>query len=161
MAVTIKSQNSSKKIVGVSVSDACEEFCASAFERTDGPWILTAPDGLTGEEFDLAASHGLYVNTSSEFMKFDDNKVRYDLLPPEFLEGVAKVLTVGAAKYAPNNWRKNTELWRYEAAMMRHFEAYRSGEYLDPETGLPHLHHAATNLAFLSVLTGQTTPSQD
>jgi len=32
---------------------------------------------------------------------------------------------------------------------MRHLEAYRSGEILDKESELPHLHHLFTNIAFL------------
>ena len=32
---------------------------------------------------------------------------------------------------------------------MRHFEAYRSGEKNDPESGMPHLWHVACNIMFL------------
>lgn len=84
-----------------------------------------------------------------EFMKFDQGKPRYDLIPPAFIESVANVLTFGANKYEPNGWRKCEDLGRYEAAMMRHFEAYRKGEKLDSETGLPHIAHAITNLLFI------------
>lgn len=83
-------------------------------------------------------------------MKFDDGKPRMDLIPPHAEQMLAMVLTFGAKKYAPDNWRlvENPEQ-RYIAAAMRHINAYRSGEINDPETGLPHLAHAMCCLAFL------------
>jgi hypothetical protein len=74
--------------------------------------------------------------------KYDGDKPRYDLLPVYAIEKVVKVLTFGAEKYDPNNWRY-VENWkeRYTAALMRHLEAYRKGIYTDDETGLPHLAH--------------------
>ena len=90
-----------------------------------------------------------------EFMKFDTDKIRYDLVPPKAIKQLAEVLTFGAKKYKPNNWRNNTDLSRYEGALLRHFEAYRMGEMLDEETGMPHLAHALTNLVFLLELTDE------
>lgn len=89
------------------------------------------------------------VEVVQQFMKFDGDKPRYDLIPPSSLEALAKVLTFGARKYKPNNWKNCEDLDRYVAATMRHFEAYRSGETLDSDSGMPHLWHAMTNLAFL------------
>lgn len=89
----------------------------------------------------------------NEFTKADVGKLLYDLLPPMAIEEVVKVLTFGTAKYAPDNWRKCDDLSRYRFAAMRHFEAYRKGEILDPETELPHLAHAICNLIFLLELT--------
>jgi hypothetical protein len=80
--------------------------------------------------------------------KYDKGKVRYELLPPAFIEAVAKVLTYGAAKYDDDNWLK-IDKERYYGALMRHIIAWRKGENLDRESGLPHLAHAACNLLFL------------
>ena len=85
----------------------------------------------------------------STFKKFDGDKVRYDLVPPSAIESIAKVLTFGAKKYDPNNWKSVEDPERYVGALYRHLEAWRAGEVLDPESGLPHLAHASTNLAFL------------
>ena len=98
------------------------------------------------------------VKVVEEFMKFDSEKLRYELIPTSATEGLAKVLTYGARKYKPNNWKKG-ELERYVGAAMRHLEAWRSGEKLDSESGLPHLEHLLTNVAFLIEL--DKTPSQD
>src|SRR5439155_8528080 len=35
-----------------------------------------------------------------------DRKSRFDLIPFEFLESVAEVLTSGAVKYGPYNWKR-------------------------------------------------------
>lgn len=83
-----------------------------------------------------------------EFMKFDTDKLRYDLVPPEATKALAEVLTYGAKKYKPNNWKQGTPD-RYVAALYRHLEAWRSGEMHDSESGLSHLSHALTNVAFL------------
>ena len=86
-------------------------------------------------------------------MKFDSGKLLYSLIPPETNKALAEVLTFGAQKYAPNNWQlvENGEQ-RYLDALYRHLEAYRFGETVDPESGLHHLAHALTNVAFLHYL---------
>ena len=38
---------------------------------------------------------------------------------------------------------------RVHDALMRHLRAHWDGESIDPETGLPHMAHAATNALFL------------
>ena len=81
-------------------------------------------------------------------IKFDSEKLRYDLIPHEVLEGLAEVLTYGAKKYADNNW-KNVDPKRYEAAMFRHYIAFKKGEQNDSESSLHHLKHMLTNAAFL------------
>lgn len=85
----------------------------------------------------------------AEGHKDDDGKPRYDLIPPEFLDDTAKVLTYGAMKYAPRNWEKGMAWGRVFGALMRHMWAWWRGQKLDPETGLPHLAHAACCIAFL------------
>jgi hypothetical protein len=73
--------------------------------------------------------------------KYDDGKLRYDLIPPHALEQVTRVLTFGAAKYGDNNWKITKPESRYTAAAMRHGEAYRKGEKFDKESGIHHLAH--------------------
>lgn len=80
--------------------------------------------------------------------KFDGGKLRFDLIPPEITRELAKVLTYGANKYRDNGW-KDVEPSRYIAALFRHLNSHRSGEEVDEESGLNHLSHALTNVAFL------------
>ena len=43
-------------------------------------------------------------------MKFDTDKPMFELIDPYFEEDIAKVLTMGAKKYAKDNWKLNTDL---------------------------------------------------
>lgn len=81
--------------------------------------------------------------------KYDGNKLRYDLVPPEALEEIVKVLTFGAAKYTDRNWEKGINYGRVYGALMRHMQAFWRGEDIDPESGLSHLSHAGCCLFFL------------
>lgn len=81
--------------------------------------------------------------------KDDKGKLRYSLIPPDALAWIARVLTDGAAKYGPHNWRRvRGKRERYTDALIRHLEAFRAGKWLD-ESGAPHLAHVATNAIFL------------
>ena len=84
-----------------------------------------------------------------EALKFDEEKIRYELLPPEFLEATSVILTFGAKKYEDRNWEKGMKWSRVFGALMRHMWAWWRGEHTDPETGKSHLWHACCCLAFL------------
>lgn len=81
--------------------------------------------------------------------KNDKGKLRMDLLPPEAIEALSRVLTYGATKYEPRNWEGGMAWGRVSAATLRHIFAWMRGEELDPESGLPHLDLALCCLAFL------------
>lgn len=84
-----------------------------------------------------------------EFVKHDAGKPRAELLPPRALLAVARVLSLGAAKYGADNWHKCRDPQRYVGAALRHVLAHMSGEKRDPESGESHLTHAACCLLFL------------
>ena len=82
--------------------------------------------------------------------KFDGGKLQYGLLPPLALRETVKVLTFGAEKYEPDNWRRVPEgPRRYFDAAQRHLWAYKTGEVEDPETGVSHLAHAICCIMFM------------
>ena len=82
-------------------------------------------------------------------VKHDEGKPRYDLVPPEALDALSRVLTFGAAKYSSRNWEKGMDWGRVFGAMMRHAWAWWRGEHKDPETGYSHLWHVLCCAAFL------------
>lgn len=84
-----------------------------------------------------------------EGYKDDKEKLPYDLIAPEILEELAKVMQYGAIKYEPYNWAKGMKWSRVFAALMRHMWAWWGGEDKDPETGFSHLSHAACCIQFL------------
>lgn len=83
-------------------------------------------------------------------VKFDGDKPRFDLLPPEALVELAKLYSFGAKKYADRNWEKGFRYGRTFAAMMRHawawFGAKLVGEDgIDPDSGQSHMVSVAWN----------------
>jgi hypothetical protein len=83
-------------------------------------------------------------------IKFDDDKPDYSLLPPNALEDVVKVLTIGAKKYDRHNWKKLDNIDdRYFAAAQRHLWALQKNETFDKETGIHHGAHAICCIMFL------------
>ena len=84
-----------------------------------------------------------------EERKDDAEKPRMDLIPPESIEGMARVLTFGAAKYGDRNWESGMAWGRCFAAAMRHLWAWWGGQDRDPETGFSHLDHVLCCVAFL------------
>jgi hypothetical protein len=71
-------------------------------------------------------------------------------VPPLPLLAIGRVMANGASKYGPMNWRAlPVSSSTYYDAAMRHLMAWWDGQNNDPETGLPHLAHAAANLCIL------------
>ena len=86
------------------------------------------------------------VNQHDAGAKLDEGKLRYSLIPPGPLRWLAALYTKGAAKYSAHGWKsvKDGEE-RYLDALIRHLEAYRSNEWLDPDTQVPHIIGVAWN----------------
>lgn len=82
-------------------------------------------------------------------MKEKIGKARYDLITKEMLDSFAEILEFGAEKYAPWDWMDGIDFLDLYAAAMRHLLKWHTGEDLDPESGLPHLSHALTNIGML------------
>ncbi|WP_417315668.1 dATP/dGTP diphosphohydrolase domain-containing protein [Cycloclasticus pugetii] len=83
-------------------------------------------------------------------VKYDTGKPAMNLIPPNIELEVARVLTFGAEKYGPENWRLVQDARnRYMAAAMRHISAMRRGYVLDDESGISHAAHAICCLMFM------------
>lgn len=84
-------------------------------------------------------------------VRFNENKLRYDLIPQEIIDELAKVFTFGAVKYDEENWKNFNEKQQKEimASLLRHIYAHKKNEIFDKETGCTHLGHAACNIAFI------------
>lgn len=95
----------------------------------------------------------------TEGVKHDSGKARIELVAPEFIFGVAQVLTFGAAKYDDRNWELGMSWGRVFGAAMRHAWAWWGGKgpttksflfgELDSETGFSHLWHLGCCVMFL------------
>lgn len=81
--------------------------------------------------------------------KYDEGKIRLELLSVPALIEIGKVMTFGATKYDDHNWRKGFKWSRLYGALLRHIFAHLNGQDKDPETGISHLAHAGCCLMFL------------
>lgn len=82
--------------------------------------------------------------------KADKDKPRPSLVPPALIDGVMRIREFGTARYGdPDNWR-NVDAERYHDALLRHILAmWEDWKAVDQDSGMPHLWHAACNIAFL------------
>jgi hypothetical protein len=66
------------------------------------------------------------------------------LVPPYAMQETAWVHKLGSTKYGPFNWRDSGVCAStYVHAILRHLNAWRDGEDLDPESGRSHIAHVA------------------
>lgn len=85
-----------------------------------------------------------------EGKRFNQGKTRHDLVPAFAQEQFARVLTMGAEKYGPHNWKAGMPWSKVLASLVRHVEAIKAGEDIDSESGLLHAAHVMCNAAFLT-----------
>lgn len=87
---------------------------------------------------------------TAEGVKHDEDKPKFSLMKPDALMEMVAVLTYGAKKYSPDNWKHlENARQRYFDAANRHLWQWYGGEERDPESGLHHLAHAMSSLMFL------------
>ena len=104
------------------------------------------------KEFEKAKTLPLAVfeDIKNQQAKADDGKPILSLVPKEIIYEIEKTRRYGVKKYKdPDNW-KRVELERYHQALLRHTLAvWDDIQARDKESGLLHLSHIATNVAFI------------
>lgn len=105
--------------------------------------------GLCG----MRTSPSKEVKVDGGGLRFNQGKPKLHLVPTSLKEAVARVFEYGMTReqnpYPENNWRRGMSWSTVIDSLMRHTEAYNSGEDLDPDSGLPHPYHMACNVAML------------
>jgi len=97
---------------------------------------------LSGKKTVLADGGGL---------RFNEEKNRLELTPPEWLWALGDVTTQGSKKYFARNWERGMAWSIMVGCSLRHVFKFIVGERYDPETGCHHLAMAAWNcLALMS-----------
>ena len=99
------------------------------------------------------ASHSdIILDSRQQAMRFNEGKRKLSMLleMPDALDGVASVLEYGANKYARSNFLKGLPYTEVVDSLLRHLEAFVSGENVDPESRLHHANHIACNALFLA-----------
>lgn len=144
--------------------DPCNSCCANSMNGKDmySKWVAVdvfknidnhgeamAKRVIQYDPKDVAFPRGIGIQSAGG-VKYDNDKPQWSLLPFKALKEVVDVLTYGAKKYAPDNWKKVPNAkQRYIDAGFRHLTAYAAGEKLDNETGKSHIAHAICCLLYL------------
>lgn len=83
-------------------------------------------------------------------IKADAGKPRLTLVPRKIITAIAEIREYGNQKYKDSESWRDVGIDRYQDAAFRHLLAYLDNPYgVDEESGHPHLHHLACNVAFL------------
>jgi len=122
------------------------------------PWNEGFVDGFRTNCYDEILQH---IADHQEMLigkgkKFSKGKRMWNLLPWNTLENVVDVLTAGAEKYSPDNWKHVKDgKAEYHNAMIRHLRKLENGEFLDKDSGLPGTSHMLCCALFYSWLVEQ------
>jgi hypothetical protein len=82
--------------------------------------------------------------------RFNEGKPELSYIDLDSMMDCADVFTYGAAKYDRDNWKKGDYLTSLTDSLLRHLAGIQRGEFLDPESQLPHHAHMMCNVIFLS-----------
>lgn len=93
-------------------------------------------------------------------LRHNTGKAELDQVPSSLNFAVAKTLEYGMGKYAKNNWRQGMSWVTVYSCLQRHLQKWNDGDLVDDESLLPHLYHAACNIAFL-IEYAETYPEGD
>ena len=130
----------------------------------DGGEPIVVPNGIfiTPAARDIARANNIELihsysedptpNTYSgdQTAKADAGKPELTLVPTGITWAIAQVRMYGNKKYHDHDNWKQVEPQRYRDAAYRHFLKYiEDPTSVDEESGIPHLHHLACNIAFL------------
>jgi hypothetical protein len=77
------------------------------------------------------------------------------------LEGACRVFAYGAGKYAAWNWAKGMAWSVPLGCALRHMQSVLDGEFIDDESGLPHIDHVFSNLVMLDYFETHYTEGDD
>ena len=139
-----------------SMQEAKFDFCAThncidcALEKHANEQGETCDHYAACHPDEAARLMGYEIIKDEQEAKADKDKPRPSLVPPALIDGVMRIREFGTARYGyPDNWR-NVDAERYHNALLRHILAmWENWKAVDPDSGMPHLWHAACNIAFL------------
>jgi hypothetical protein len=122
-------------------------------------WNIEHPHALQVERWAAGTSHldvTREVPTSdvakkNTGLRFNSGKLAFSLIPPEVRIELARIYTVGAIKYTPDNWLGGMNWSVMIDCAERHWEKWKAGLTVDGDTGGHHLALAAWNILGLMI----------
>lgn len=116
-------------------------MCVPCRKKLENEYYLTRTENPTV---------AIIKDVQNQQAKADSGKPNLSLVPKEIIYEIEKVRNFGVKKYKDSdNWKK-VEVERYHQALLRHTLAvWNDITARDKESGLLHLSHIATNIAFI------------
>lgn len=82
-----------------------------------------------------------------------EGKYRPTKLDPDFLIELAHLQEIGDEKHKDHHWRDGVSVSAMVDAIKRHTQSIERGEYIDPDTGIPHSSAIACTCMYISFYT--------
>ena len=123
------------------------QICKKCFDEVlSEEWIKQFNEAINQSNVTMA----VWEDIKNQTAKADGGKPILSYVPKEIIYEIEKVRKFGVKKYKdPDNWKK-VEIERYHQALLRHTLAvWNDITARDKESGLLHLSHIATNVAFM------------
>lgn len=83
----------------------------------------------------------LSVKADGGGMRNNEGKLRIDLLPAEWIEGLATLMTAGVKIYAERNWERGMKWSTCLGCLLRHLYKFMRGHRYDDGPGGTGCHH--------------------
>lgn len=100
--------------------------------------------------FNNKTTEGVYMKKNKENkIKDIKNKPTFSVVPCEIMYAIEMTRQYGIKKYGNKKKWKKIDVKYYYEALYRHIIKIINGEKEDSESGLPHIYHAACNIAFI------------
>jgi hypothetical protein len=132
---------------------AMRDVCGSDLDRYEPDGDLPEMSGCYEKPVDAIAESELSKKWNDAFARFKDSgereqhatgavrdtrtgKGRFDLIPYEGLEALAKVFETGSLKYGDRNWEQGMPVSRFIDSMCRHAMKAASGQTDEPHLAM-------------------------
>ena len=120
--------------------DTCDLSGCNSCPQCHGQNWETVPQTARSIDDELAA-------------KKKEAKPPLGLVPASAIEAIAWAMEYGARKHGRDDWRKGFPFTERLNSALRHIFSYLEGEDIDPESGVPNLDLAMTQLVFVKEYT--------
>jgi hypothetical protein len=100
-------------------------------------------------------------DNAKQALRYNEGKLQWSMIDFKSLEGMVRVLEMGAKKYSKDNWKLGMPVTQVCESLMRHLFAYMSGEDTDPESGESHMSHVLVNAMFVEYIMKERSEFDD
>lgn len=85
-------------------------------------------------------------------LRYNHGKLQWSMVDFKSLEGMVRVLEMGAEKYSKDNWKLGMPVTQVCESLLRHLFSFMSGETNDQESGQSHMSHVMVNAMFVEYI---------